>query len=283
MRYHEIIEGPQEDLNQVQQAKKIVDAFCRWLANNNESTPIRDLPFELVEIGKGRQAYILPARTFGLRGYSDLYLGFYWYISGRGSTAGLMLRGDQPVGMFGDKRRVYYSMINVDGMIGDQTDFAYSIGTEATANLVHEVIHYLDFKRGYDKNGPNDQRDQEKHPKSGSNGYFNSPIERNAFFQMAIYKILQELAFRAGGREEQVQAFARTTLRSYKAFRREFMIDFRPEWIQRLSPTNKKRFEKRFYKLYTMIKADWPNIPQIQEINAEMEKWAQEAIAKDAA
>jgi hypothetical protein len=100
--------------------------------------------------------------------------------------------------------------------------------------LIHEFVHYIDYIKS-------------KQFKSNINidllSYYNTDVERNAFFITATNWIKDEIKI------------DKSILNSYETFYKEFMLC--PKIIniyRRLTDKNKKKFDNRIYLLYIELK-----------------------------
>lgn len=115
-----------------------------------------------------------------------------------------------------------------------------SILRTARTNFFHELVHSLDKER-FSK----DFFGAELEP--GSEAYFNSPKELNAFYQTGINKVEREIE------RDSLMSFdpIEDGWDSFKKFKRNFFGHFLgAEWNRNASEENKKRITKRLYQYW---------------------------------
>lgn len=287
MRYHEITEGPENDFEQVREAQRLMNTFMQFLTHHNENTPLRDIPgvretFFRNKNGDTIPCYVVSAMMTGAARIGgpnrDLYFGFAWNPDPdseihRDSEAFLSR------GMNGNVR-TYYAMFKMDSDPGDQTELSWGLNWD---NLLHELVHYLDYKRGVERDGkPSPDRENKFLNRRSIADYFNDSLELNAYYQMALKEIFRQITQAARfANEKDGQDFYRETLSNFEGFKKRFMIEFRYDWLKHLTPENKKRFAKRFYKLFALVRDKWPNIKAVQDEIARLDKIEREAMAQD--
>lgn len=261
MRYSELAESPEADLAQLREATKLSQAFVGWLVDHNEHTPLGDVPgLVRVTFGQntGKEGYIVSAYEVGLKDVDDLSFGFVWLKDGRrSSTKALLARGIR------DGRRHYYAVFQLDHDPEKVTDIAFSL---RWTSMTHELTHYLDYKRGFEKNGINTRRDDSLAARGDlSDGnlraYFNDPLERNAYYQQAISEIVSQLVVWSHNEARHEQG--EEVLASFDKFLDFCKGELRPDFQDFLTQENWRKLTRRLYKLYGYLKHHWPNLDRL--------------------
>ena len=252
MRYHEIFEDARNDLSSAREAQVLVNAFLRWVIDTTENQTLEDWgSMRYLETEKGNFYYV-PARVVGLTNYPDLNFGFRL----TGSRGGLFFSAQWPNG---EMRK--YATVNIAFNPLKEIDLAHKMSAAQWSTLAHEVTHYLDTRRipqGFQGVGT-------KNPAR----YYNSPMEKNAFFQQGLVKVLARLARIARHRKD-----TPVFITDYAAFKKSFLEEFAHgdhNYIEQLSPENRRKFEQRLYKIFDVVSKNWPNIPEIQANVADMQ------------
>jgi len=208
-------------------AKKLLDkAYDHWEKTGN-------VPLEEHRNSKG---WVLPGRKFG---YLDLVIIL---SSGTGTGFSLSVGSNNR----GDKLRG----IVLDTLIGPN-DFKYANTRFNKRDFVHEFIHYLDAKRGHDK-----QNTVKLLKAKGEKAYYNTPAEFNAYFQEGAQEV--EDLFKGVARAK--PDHLKVMLASLDTFKHWVVTKsgsafFSRHWFDSLEGKWKKKFLKRLYTLYqAMVK-----------------------------
>lgn len=262
MKYSEIFEDAAVDLASSRQAQVLVNAFMRWIMDKTENETLSD--WGLMRIGQSEKGkfYYVSATMIGMKGYPDLNFGFE-----RSNARGGYLSRIQ----YGDTIRCY-AVVKVPFDALNVTDVAYKMSTAQWSTLVHEVTHYLDIKR-IGKESETIQGVKNTGP-STAQKYYNDPLEKNAFFQQGLANIITRLARAARSRKD-VPSF----VTDFNVFKKQFSDEFTHgdhRYLDQLSPENRRKFDKRLYKIFDLVSKKWPNIPEVQVTNADNE----EAVAR---
>lgn len=280
MRYCELIEDAQADLAQRAEAEKIVSAFRSWLSANNENKALRDAPAGYVRpFGPGATAWLINARDVGLD-LDDLHFGFTWTENGarNGSDAALTRGTDEG-------RAVYFATFTEWGSPLEKTDLSYSLRWD---DMQHEIIHYLDYKRGLQRDGRFNfnrarylaKRKQRMDKAKSTAPYYDDSLERNAYFQDGFNQlfgaIVQLTRYRVRpDRDESLEK----KLATFDSFLQMALPYFRSNWVYGMSPRNKNRLMRRLHRAYAYIKETWPNT---EEVVAAVERLKAEEAAQEA-
>jgi hypothetical protein len=230
------------------EAYKLVQKFGRWIGKNNADTPIRNL-MQARMIRDGTKLYIVNADQFG--GPDDLFIGFAY-------TPGLNVE-ENPASMLqgrnvAERKPIYYIVISVDSDIGDKTELGYSLNwTNLFGHMVHELTHYQDRSRQTTPTrGKFNQKVQAVSSKDPE-AYFNSPLEFNAYFQQGMHNVIS--SYIIGSERHYFKPSANfKALASFDAFKRAHLFDFDRGFRDYLTPENQRRFDKRLYKFYDLLK-----------------------------
>jgi hypothetical protein len=245
-----VTEDAAADVSRVRVAERIVNKYIHWLANANEEAPLEDIMQRTYRPNKNEHILFADGETIGLpKGYHDLNIGFAWG-DGPPNVRGWLNTLVHPMG--GPPKYIICLVRQTDP--SKDTDLAYEMGYEQKEYLVHEVTHYLDYKRAKDLKPGSTQKLVKK--RGTTDGYYNSPLEFNAFFQQGLHAILKDLRERpAGSRFRKEDAFD-----SFANFLKDHLFLFDRGFRDHLDATYQKKFKRRLYKLYTLIKAN-PNDP----------------------
>jgi hypothetical protein len=280
MRYCELVEDARADLAQRAEAEKIVSAFQSWLHAHNAKTPLKDTPAGYTRpFGRGRRAWVIPARDVGLD-LDNLYFGFTWSENGEQDHADAALTRASDEG-----RAVYFATFSEYGSPLEKTDISYSCRWD---DMQHEIIHYLDYVRGIQRNGRFSARRsatiakrKTKMDKTKSMApYFDDPLERNAYFQDGfnqLFKAIVQLT-RYRVRPDRDESLEKR-LASFASFLKMALPYFRGQWVYGMSPRNKNRLMRRLHRVYSYIKETWPHT---EEVVAAVEKLKAEEAAQEA-
>lgn len=240
------------DVTRVRVAERIMNKFIHWLSINNEEAPLQDIMEHSFKPTTLEQVLFASGETIGLpKGFHDLNLGFAWKSEGlpRSNARGWLSPMEHPMG----GPRKYLACIVRDTDPSKDTDLAYEMGYEAKEILVHEITHYLDYKRSTVNPGSTQKLIKKRGPVAG---YYNSPLEFNAFFQQGLHAILKDLRERPYGSRFRKDE----TLATFQNFLADNLYSFNHSYREHLDDTYKRKFKRRLYKLYTLIKAN-PNDP----------------------
>jgi len=130
-------------------------------------------------------------------------------------------------------------------------------------DIIHEITHYLDYvrlRRGHQK-----AKDSYKTPEEDRGGYFNHPLELNAYFIQALSGITEDIEEQIlfvgkGGRvnDHQVAVFSISEWldqygNNFSKFLKSFWVKAPRNFKTMLTPENKKRFEKRVYDTWDKL------------------------------
>lgn len=239
MKSTQLIEAAESDLRQVDQARSISKKFLNHLARYEDRTLLATPGAYEARVG-GYHGVFFDAQAI-LKEFPDLSFGFV--TTARGADVKAVLLRSAP----GHRPR-YWACFVVDKNPADAIDIAFSVSWN---NMVHELTHYLDYKRGYDRDGaPTGQREKEVNAlkKRMTYSYYNDPLELNAYYSMAVADIIDRM--KAEMRRDGQRAYYDRVLRSFDAFKSEFLYEFRSDWVRHLNTANRKRFEKRLYLLW---------------------------------
>jgi hypothetical protein len=266
MRYREIIcERPTDDTSARAQAQIAQDLFARWFSSN-ETVPLAQLPHVTRLEGLGPPKYLVPATVVGLD-LPDLSFGVHW---GENTPFGSLL-------VYRDVALVKYAItLKTRSDPTDEVDVGYGV---PWGSFVHEFMHYLDHKRGYTKallRRPN-LHATDAEPDS----YYNSPLEFNAHFQQGIDHYLQRVAHDLHYEPDKARGYGEK-LRSFAAFRAD-VVPWMPKHFDRfLRPNYQRKLTRRLYKLFQLMRAEWPHLSVLQyKIDALRQMDAKAAMAED--
>lgn len=253
MRLLELFEDAQGDLDNQRKAREIANAFGKWMAPRNEETPLDDIQ-EVSWLRLGLRDGDINTRTIsgrylGVEGCDDLHIGFGWRKDGAPDRQGAFM-----VPATDEGRAIFYVIALLDKDASKDVDVLFRVRWE---HLIHELTHYLDRKR---------QKTRSKRggrlgltPSASSKtpeGYYNHPLEFNAYYQQGLYSILNDLT-REGEDYEKY-------MRDYQAFRRAFAHYFDGDFRFNLNDEYKRRFEKRFHAFYVWVRDLWPDATAIR-------------------
>ncbi len=292
MRCTELFETAEQDLQTLRVAQRAAGLFAQWLGDHNEDTPLRDCkPFRERDSRSG-VLWLLPATEIGLTD-AYLYLGLTQKTPGDDNGGGFV-----NYSVTGEHRYLeepertaktpVYLVMTLAEDPSDATDIAYKINWSA---FTHEYTHVLDYRRGFlrHKENVNKHRFNAKkivriQPKAKDDPdfYYNNPTEFNAYYMQGLHTILYQLTMPLHTKADPEQ-FRHTNLSSFAVFSAHYLMWFDLTWLKHLTPRNRRKFDRRFAKLYMLVRQSWPDLAAIRDIqtqNAEGEaRWAE----KDAA
>jgi hypothetical protein len=284
MRYHEIVEGSEQDLNWLAESNRIQRVFTDYLRENNTNKVLEQCGFRVSPCPSARQENMAIAtismRELGMREYKDLSLGFSWNIY-ESEAKNNKARGYHFVEGYSDGSFYHYVTLHIDHNPMMDRDVSWEVQWDA---FPHEMQHYFDHKRGYNAGlrkklaaGKSTQKDLK------GAAYFNDALEYNAHFVQGMVDIFRDLVRTVKDGPEAIDTFRAGPLSSFKAFQHEFLCYMPKNFHLYLDPEMLKRFNKRFYKLYTYVKDGFPDLAYIKselEHDAAMEaRWAAEDAA----
>lgn len=117
----------------------------------------------------------------------------------------------------------------------------FEIGTIPTDLIVHEFIHYLDWKR-YKNTGYTVAKNKAYHTKTG---YYNNPAEFNAYFQQTAEYIMRTYID-----DPSYLWLLDDKLATFNTFKKWIIEVFDSAFIKNLNPEYQKKFDKRLYQVY---------------------------------
>lgn len=220
------VEDAEQDVNAMGEATRMTREFQRWLLRNNEEVPFGKLSTRIR--ANGIVIWWVKAANIGLSEYPDLMLGFYHVDNN--PARGLHLRFRQ------NNVPMQAALVAINDDIDNAVDLAYQMDHNV---MVHELTHYLDFKRMSPSRLSVTKSEQAKNGSS----YYNDPVETNAFFQQGI-----ESFFRS-----YVSDRSELPWKSVDDFIRHARPHFRENWLDSLNPQRKRAFDKRMARLYTWL------------------------------
>lgn len=213
MELASIFEG-KDDFRYQAEARELAYAIGRWVAEQNEETPIKDLFFKR-QLRQG-VGYLKSVQSMGITGYDDLNFGF---VEG-GNAEGFLATGTD------EGRPVFFVFMKLPDA-GERVDAMYSISWPF---LIHEITHYIDRKRSNTKLTK---------PYASGEDYYNSPMEFNAFFHQGLYGVAQ--VFRKGVPE-------------FPEFLRQAQGEFDYNWRDHMTPETRRRFLRRLHGVWQSLK-----------------------------
>jgi hypothetical protein len=225
---------------------------------------LKDCGFRPIQT-KHHPGWLIKATDAGLA-YQNLYIIIGFSDQRKTSKAYVStsnLRGEQ----------VIVLVILMDRDPSDDVDIVYRFNW---GTLVHEFIHVMDYRRGYLRHKARQEQRGRPNPLDNvDQKYYNTAIEFNAFYQQGLHAILTQLS-----REDWLESVAKRSAMqqaSFTTFQTEFLKYFDSHWLRILNPEMKRRFVKRFYQFYMLVKTQWPDMDAVQEIASEREatfqKW----------
>jgi hypothetical protein len=266
VRIHDLFETAETDLWTQRYAQRAVTKIGAYLSKKNEHVPLKDCGF-LHTSGSTDDIWMFPVTDAGLP-HRDLWFGVGWRRNGDRQTRAFASTGRNSTGRF----RILVMLLDHDP--SNDVDVTFMFKWD---HLIHEMTHILDYQRGLLNHKDNVVRAAsirgETPRKPALDEYYNSPAEYNAYYQQGLYSILNTLnRDDIRGSEVFQYAFKRDTLDSFANFRSNFMHEFDDTWMHYLTPANKRRFTRRFYKLYQLVRQEWPNMEAIRDMEAERQE-----------
>lgn len=266
-----LFEDPEKDLKTVRYAQRAVGKILRFLTDKTENTPLKDCGFDHVTASKD-ELWMFPVTDAGLP-HQNVRFAVGWRMAAdtkRKTKAFVVTAQDGP-------KQFILLVALLDHNPENDTDIAYKLDF---SDVVHEFIHVLDYRRGYLTHKDNIKRAErlsgtKREPTQEQ--YFNSPIEFNGYYQQGLSKVLNSLviaSYKLKQSPTYAYAYRVQTLKSFNAFLREHRYSFNDSWMHMLTPENKKRFMRRFYRLYELVRDRWPNMEAIRDMAAESEEAA---------
>jgi hypothetical protein len=272
-----ISEDIDTDMTALRQATEARDAFMAYFEQFNSDHPIYSVPgIETMTLGKdiGFVA-VVPATNMGLP-YDDLWIGFHWEGS----------KGRQFVVREGNRKRHFITVQTKADQTLNATDLIWGSQWDS---FVHEFIHYLDKKRNKNDERPwhlrrlpygraktqkglARARNRMTQPKNALT-YYNDPLEFNAFYHQWVDSVLDELArVIKNRRRDGTISEPFWTPKDFLLWMYNNNFRQRDDWFAAMTPETKKRFMKRFARLYQVIKSQWPDIDIIRSRVEKLEK-----------
>lgn len=275
----DLFETPERDLSTLRYAERAVSKLGDYLRRKNEDVPLKDCGFRRMQTGPD-DIWLFPVTDAGLP-HRDVWFGVGWQPGGHDANFKTQAYATTGRNAEGD-RLSYLIMLLADNPEND-TDVVFKFRWQS---LIHEMIHILDYRRGLLRHKDNVVRAAsirgERPKKPDPSTYYNSPIEFNAYYQQGMYGILNMLSRSDILDNASYQlAFRRDNLLSFDRFQGIFMHEFDWQWVDHWTPATRRRFLRRFYKLYELVRDQWPNMIAINDVVAERkaieDHWAKEA------
>jgi pterin-4a-carbinolamine dehydratase len=234
-----LTEGPAQDLIAIKQAKHVEAAFAKWIHENNEDTPLGEIPEINLEYIQGVSTFTVPAAVLGLRSpsFKKLNIGF-GYDPKRPGTKGLMMSKHPQL-----LDSTYYVLGMVDYDPSHEVDVAYSI---SWSSMIHEIIHFFDYRRGLEavaKQRSAKGADGKTYKGQTAEEYYNNPVEFNAHYQQGVAHIDAAMA-------RMKDEYKTEVLKSFGNFARRFMPEMPKNFFLALNDEYTKKLNRRFYRLY---------------------------------
>ena len=255
MEIVDLFEDAASDLGTVRLAQSLSNQFARWLTKANETTPLKDIPEGQLQ-GRERGGRFMKMITFaakdmGINNRHNLRFGVGWYEDGvEHGEMGLMISSGTMVMPF-------YTIVLVSQKdCSNDVDVAFGLHW---SSCVHELIHYLDWKRGY-INTVAKRAGKPRQALDTPERYYNDPLEFNAHFQQGLAQLMNSASFSLRYKPEKVSDY----LVSFDRFS-AWSIGMMPkDFVKQLNPEYKKKFGRRLYKLYDLFRSKWPDIEAIK-------------------
>lgn len=288
MLWSELFESPEDDLRAQRLAHHWMMLFSQWMEAHNSDTPlgdIQELYFWQPLLLDGRRVNLLYLSGWRLGlDATDISFAIGWMPDGKASDSrGFLLPVIQ------DGRRHYYVVLMTRGDPRGRTDVIWGLNM---SSFIHEVTHYFEYKRGYELAQYRRQQrggSRKRIADQGPEAYYNDPLEYNAHFHQTLGSMFTAMAARQAGEVHYGDTDALPWLDSFQRFLAKFIdvADQQKYQVMRfLSEANKRKTIRRLYKLYGLIKQQWPNVPAIQaQAEAYLANWraadAQSASSSD--
>ena len=258
----DLLETPEKDLERLSYARKEIEKFTKWLYENNKNTPLKDMDMIHAIDNKGKDLWLIKASKIGMA-FQNLYIGIGWKPHAVSNSA------FTTTGEIGGSRVIMLVIMMKDNP-KNEVNLYYKLDF---SHLIHEFVHVIDYRRGYINHRDNlIKTGKDKDIGDDRNQYYNSPIEFNGYYQQGVYEIMNKLTIKAMNpqyRELNPNGFKDI---SYKSFKRLNDMWFDPKWLAALTSENKRRFDRRFYKFYDLVKKKWPDMEYIQHIIMQEEE-----------
>jgi hypothetical protein len=237
MKIQHLFEDANADVAANKTANEIASKFARWFMPKNEETPLQDVPgVQFVNMYEMRIAYF-DAKLFGIDD-PTLHIGFSWTKDGSPTEKrGLLVRARMSQG---DPTAHFFVTAVLSKDSTNEVDVAYSMRWDS---LIHELIHYLDFKRGF-------KGEQGVKRKKHGEDYYNDPLEFNAHFQQGLHEIMRQFT----SQSSRVQMTVKNSLADFHVFDAWAKSSMPKSFYLYLTPENLKKFERRVYKLWMYLK-----------------------------
>lgn len=284
MLVQHIFESPANDLRVQAIARRWSLLFSRWMDQHNTDTPLGELdamdywPNKELRDGQAINLMYIPASELGSELPSDLNIGIGWMSDGSEphSYAHLVVDFDPST-----HRMIYYVVLMTSRDPRADVDVIWRLHM---TSFEHELTHYFDRRRGYDRTLARLMTMTGKPPSmkrfAAPEDYYNDSLEFNAHFQQIFSSMFLHLAAHIaqkahfGAADEDHIAW----MESFDAFWHEFQKKERyqkDEFLRFLTPMNKRKLIRRLYKLYSLLtQADWQNIEEIkQHANDLLQNW----------
>ncbi len=236
MKLYDLFEDAPADITANNKANEIAHKFADWFMPLNEVTPLADIPG--IRYGGNSQMKLafFDAKTFGVDA-PNLHIGFAWTREGAPTD----LRGSMYRVRFDGNPETQYIVVNVlskDSM--NDVDLMYSVRWNT---FIHELTHYFDFSRG--------TFDKSKYKLAGD--YYNDPTELNAHFQQGLYEIMREISSKSERTQKTVSHALNGDFYDFLGWAKSHMPK---SFHLELNDTNKKKFDRRLYKLWQYLRAN---------------------------
>lgn len=274
MLWSELFESPEDDLRAQRVAHHWMSLFSQWMEEHNSDTPLGDvheLLFWQALLRDGRRVNLLCLSGWRLGLVApDISFAIGWMANGGvGDSRGFLL----PVIQEG--RRHYYVVLMTRSDPRERTDVVWGLNL---SSFIHEVTHYFEYKRGYERaQSRRADKPEGRLADRGPEAYYNDPLEYNAHFHQALSSMFTAMAARQAAEVHYGSTDALPWLDSFASFLAKF-IDVagqqKYQLLRYLSEANKRKTIRRLYKLYGLIKQQWPNVPTIQaQAEAYLANW----------
>lgn len=271
-------ESGASDFDKLGEVQRAAGKFQSWLSRNNEETPVKDCGFYKSSLS-GLEVWMIRAMKVGI---ADHHLYLALGDRTKDNAAGFVAH--IPTSQH-DGDPVKNTDIVLCMLIGkdpaDEIDVAYTINWDFFA---HEYVHVLDYRRGLVTHKYNQDKQKRQNKNYERQFYYDRPEEFNAYFQQGLREILHGLARATPmyGKKspEEIAAFRKQNLSSYPEFRKKFVIWFDSPWLTHLNAANKRKFERRFFKVFNLVQQTWPDMDAINDIAVQNAERDQQPILK---
>jgi hypothetical protein len=238
-----LYEDARADVSALTTAEEIATKFMQWLAKNNEEKTIDQLMFSR----RLRTGKIYYANGSEFDAPDDLNIGFMYEKGKEKQSPASMFQGrDHEL-----RQPIYFIVTFLDYDPGSDVDVLYKLRYQNTlSNLVHELTHYMDrVRQKTPTKGTFNQKVKGISPSDNKSGYFNSPLEFNAYFQQGAHAIYADT--------QDKRNFDPTAFDSFDKFKKHYVGStggvFHHNFFELLTPENKRKFDKRLFKLFNYL------------------------------